>query len=261
MGRETCCGDRRLGSPVTDCWRWFGRRSPRRAAAAEQRQRARGNSDGCEGKDWAQPRAARGASMWPREGARRLPGLGGSAEGRVRRRRSGGGRGSLGSGDRVARLDQQVARGATGVHKEEFRRSWELELRLKGEAHRRRQWRERRWLGRMCVRARDGWGWLISTRDVGWGRWGHTGATCTRGEAGAWPATCATPAANGVPRAVRRPVDQRHLARPLATDDMGEPSPALRSDKRSLRRLGVLARRGYGMYGGWPMWPRTTSRP
>jgi hypothetical protein len=53
--------------------------------AAEQRRRARGNSDGGEGKDWAQPRAAREASMRPRENARRSPGLGGSAEGRVRR--------------------------------------------------------------------------------------------------------------------------------------------------------------------------------
>jgi hypothetical protein len=30
----------------------------------------------------------------------------------------------------------------------------------------------------------------------------------------AWPAMCAAPAANGVPRAVRRPVDWCHLARP-----------------------------------------------
>jgi hypothetical protein len=62
--------------------------------------------------------------MWPREDARQAPGLGGSAEERARRRRSGGGRGNSGSDDRAARLDQQVARGAIGVHKEEFRRSW-----------------------------------------------------------------------------------------------------------------------------------------
>jgi hypothetical protein len=31
---------------------------------------------------------------------------------------------------------------------------------------------------------------------------------------GVWPATCAAPTANGAPRAVRRPVDQRHLAWP-----------------------------------------------
>jgi hypothetical protein len=70
------------------------------------------------------------------------------------------------------------------VHKEEFRCSWELDLRLEGEAHRQRQWRERRWLGRLRMCARDGRGWLISTREVGWGRWGHADATCTRGEAG-----------------------------------------------------------------------------
>jgi hypothetical protein len=78
---------------------------------------------------------------------------------------------------------------------------------------------------------------------------------------GAWPATCAAPAANGAPRAVRQPVDQRHLVRPLTTDGTGEPSPALRSDQRSLRRLGMRARRGYDTYGGWPTWPRTMSRP
>jgi hypothetical protein len=111
-----------LGSPAIDWWRWFGWRSHRRAAAAEQRWRARGNSDGGEGKDWAQPRAAREASMWPREDARRSPGLGGSAEGRVRRRRSGGGRGSSGFGDRAARLDQQAARGGFVMHKRELRR-------------------------------------------------------------------------------------------------------------------------------------------
>jgi hypothetical protein len=110
-----------LGSTVLDWWWWFGRRSPRRAAAAEQRRRARGNSDGGEGKDWAQPRAAREASMWPREDARRLPGLRGSVEGRVRRRRYSGGRGSSGSGDRVARLDQQAARGGFVQHKRELR--------------------------------------------------------------------------------------------------------------------------------------------
>jgi hypothetical protein len=59
--------------------------------------------------------------MWPREDARQAPGLGGSAEGRARRRRSGGGRGSSGSGDRGARLDQQAAWGVIVMHKEEFR--------------------------------------------------------------------------------------------------------------------------------------------
>jgi hypothetical protein len=42
----------------------------------------------------------------------------------------------------------------------------------------------RRWLGQKRVRARDGWVLLISAREVGWGRWGHTGATCTREKAG-----------------------------------------------------------------------------
>jgi hypothetical protein len=38
---------------------------------------------------------------------------------------------------------------------------------------------------------------------------------------GAWPVTCAAPAANGAPRAVRRPVDQRHLARPTCHGQHG----------------------------------------
>jgi hypothetical protein len=37
---------------------------------------------------------------------------------------------------------------------------------------------------------------------------------------------------------------------PLATDGTGESPPTLRSDLRSLRRLGVSARRGYDAYGG-----------
>jgi hypothetical protein len=86
-----------------------------------ERQRACGNSDGGEGKDWAQPRAAQEASMCPREDARWLPGLAGSAKGRVRRRWSGGGHGSLGSGDSAARLDQQAAWGGFVMHKRELR--------------------------------------------------------------------------------------------------------------------------------------------
>jgi hypothetical protein len=123
-GQATSYGDRRLDSPVNDWWRRIGRGSRRRAAAAEQRWRSRGNSDGGAGKGDAQQCAAPGASMWPREDARQAPGLGGSAEERARRRRFGGGRGNSGSDDRAARLDQQEARGAIGVHKEEFRRSW-----------------------------------------------------------------------------------------------------------------------------------------
>jgi hypothetical protein len=74
-------------------------------AAAEQWRRGCGNSDGGAGKGDAQQCAAPGASMWPREDARQATGRGGSAEGR-------------------ARLDQQAARGAIGMHKEGFRRSW-----------------------------------------------------------------------------------------------------------------------------------------
>jgi hypothetical protein len=48
--------------------------------------------------------------------------------------------------------------------------------------------------------------------------------------------------------------------RPLATDITGEFTPAQRSDRRSPRRLGVPARRGYGVYSGEPTWPRATSR-
>jgi hypothetical protein len=66
----------------------------------------------------------------------------------------------------------------------------------------------------------------------------------------AWPATCAALAANGTPRAVRRPADQRHLTQPLATNGTHECSPALHSDQRSHWRLGVHARSGYGAYGG-----------
>jgi hypothetical protein len=70
------------------------------------------------------------------------------------------------------------------VHKEEFKRSWEWERRLEGGAHWRCQWRDGGGSGRMRVCARDGRGCLISAGEVGWGRWGRTGATCTRGEAG-----------------------------------------------------------------------------
>jgi hypothetical protein len=55
---------------------------------------------------------------------------------------------------------------------------------------------------------------------------------------GAWPATCAAPAANDAPRTVRRSADQRHLAQPLATDGSSECSRALCSDQLSHQRLG-----------------------
>jgi hypothetical protein len=46
--------------------------------------------------------------MSPREGARGVPGLGGSAEGRARQWRSGDGRGSSGSGEQAVWLGQHV---------------------------------------------------------------------------------------------------------------------------------------------------------
>jgi hypothetical protein len=69
----------------------------------------------------------------------------------------------------------------------------------------------RRWLGRKHVRARDGRGWLISAAEVGWGRWGHAGATCTcekaggmagdvRRSGGQWRATGGAPAGGSAPR-------------------------------------------------------------
>jgi hypothetical protein len=81
---------------------------PGRSAAAEQRRRGRGGSDGGEDRGGAQQCVAWEASMWPREGARWVPGLGGSAEGRARQWRSGGGRGSSGSGEQAVWLDQHV---------------------------------------------------------------------------------------------------------------------------------------------------------
>jgi hypothetical protein len=84
MGRQTSGREVRLALPAIDWWWWFGRGGRRRAAAAEQRWRGRGGSDGGEDRGGAQQCVARSASMWPREGARWVPGLGGSAEGRAR---------------------------------------------------------------------------------------------------------------------------------------------------------------------------------
>jgi hypothetical protein len=98
-GQATSDGELKSGSPVIDWWRWFGRDGRRRAAAAAQGRCGRGSSDGGEGRGNAKQCAAPGASMWPREGARQVTGRGGSAEGRARRWRSGGGRGSSGSGE------------------------------------------------------------------------------------------------------------------------------------------------------------------
>jgi hypothetical protein len=47
---------------------------------------------------------------------------------------------------------------------------------------------------------------------------------------------------------------------PLATGVTGKLPPSQRSDRWSLRRLGVHTQRGYGAYGGLPTWPRATSR-
>jgi hypothetical protein len=132
--RQTSYGDHRFGSPVIDWWRWFGRGGHRRAAVVAQDRCGRGNSGGGKGRGDAQQCAAPGASMWPRGGARQVTGRGGSAEGRARRWRSGGGRGNSGSDDRAARLDQQVTRGAFVVHKEGLRRLWGLGRRLEGGA-------------------------------------------------------------------------------------------------------------------------------
>jgi hypothetical protein len=72
---------------------------------------------------------------------------------------------------------------------------------------------------------------------------------------------------------VRRPGGQRRAVgglpvrrigatwrHPLATDVTGESTPAQRSDRQSLRCLGMRAQRGYGAYGGTPTWPRATSQ-
>jgi hypothetical protein len=71
----------RLALPAIDRWWRFGRGGRWQAAAAELRQRGRGGSDDGEDRGGAQQCVARAASMYPREGARWVPGLGGSAEG------------------------------------------------------------------------------------------------------------------------------------------------------------------------------------
>jgi hypothetical protein len=70
MVRQTSGREVRLGSPAIDWWWRFGRGGRWRAAAAEQRRRGRGGSDGDEDMGGAQQCVAREASMWPREGAR-----------------------------------------------------------------------------------------------------------------------------------------------------------------------------------------------
>jgi hypothetical protein len=126
-----------------------------RGAEAERRQRrsGRGNSNGGEERGAAQQCAAPGASMWPREDARQVTRHGGSAEGRARRWRSDGGRGSSGSSDCGARLDQQAAQGAFVMHKGELRSLCGLRRRREGDSHRRRQWRTARLSGGYAARA------------------------------------------------------------------------------------------------------------
>jgi hypothetical protein len=114
----------------------------------------------------------------------------------------------------------------------------------------RRQWRTT--AARVETRVREGRPGLAykrSGRSVGVGR--NVQVPLARvGRPRAWPTTCTAPAANGTPRAVRRPADQRHLAQPLATDGMHECLPALCSDQRSHWHLDVHARSGYDAYGG-----------
>jgi hypothetical protein len=67
--------------------------------------------------------------------------------------------------------------------------------------------------GCACARGATGDGLYALGRSVGVG--GVRPVPLARVERpGAWPAMYAAPAANGSPRAVRRPVDQHHLARP-----------------------------------------------
>jgi hypothetical protein len=107
-GRQTSEQGVRLDSVAIDWRRRFGRRCHRRAAAAEQWQRNRRSSDSGEKRGGAQQCAARVASMWPRECARWVPGLGESAEERVRWWLPGGGRGNSGSGEQYVRLGQHA---------------------------------------------------------------------------------------------------------------------------------------------------------
>jgi hypothetical protein len=204
--------------------------------------------------------------MWPGEGARQVTWRGGSAEGRARRWRSGGGRGHSGSGDRAAWLDQQAARGAIGVHKEEFKRSWEWRHRLEGGAHRRRQWRDSGGSERMRVRARSDRGWIISAREVGWGRWGHAGATCTRGEAGGmaddarrfggqWRATGGAPAGGSAPPGAAhlprtaRECSRRHSTVTNGHSDASTCAPDAGTVRTAGGRRGRARRRGGARLG------------
>jgi hypothetical protein len=118
-----------------------------------------------------------------------------------------------------------------------------------------RQWRTA--AAQVKTRAREGRPRLAykrAGRSVGIGR--DVSVPLARvGRPRAWPVTCAAPAANGAPWAVRRPADQHHLAQPLSTDGTRECSPALHSGQRSHRPKWVRRVRR------WSTWPRKTSRP
>jgi hypothetical protein len=105
--------------------------------------------------------------MCPREDAKRLPGLGGSAEGRVRRQRSGGGHGSSDSGDRAAQLDQQAAREGFVMHKRELRSLGGRGRRREGCSHRAAPMADSGARWRVHVHARSDRGGFLRTLEVG----------------------------------------------------------------------------------------------
>jgi hypothetical protein len=168
VGRQTSGREVRLALPAIDWWWRFGRGGRRRAAAAEQRRRGRGGSDGGEDRGRTQQCVAREASMWPREGARWVPGLVGSAEGRACQWRSGSGRGSSVSGEQAVWLGQHMgvqARCVRGEGLDVLRRPWEWTGR---RAHRGGINGVRRSSVVVRVRARHGDGPVLYSREVGW---------------------------------------------------------------------------------------------
>jgi hypothetical protein len=76
--------------------------------------------------------------MWPREGARGVPGLGGSVEGRARQWWSGGGRGSSGSIETPALLGHQARLEAHIWAREVLRATGRSRGQARRRAHRRR---------------------------------------------------------------------------------------------------------------------------
>jgi hypothetical protein len=75
----------RLALPSINWWWRFDRGGHWRAAAAEQRRRGRGRSDGGEDRDGARQCVDLVAPRCPREGARWVAGLGEPAERRAQR--------------------------------------------------------------------------------------------------------------------------------------------------------------------------------